>query len=335
MVPVTLFEYWSRPLEIDYLLALQGLRESAPDLLNQLFLAASAFIVSPLPVLAIAVVFWCVDKKAGYFIASSYLACTVVNQVVKNIACINRPWVLDSRVTPDPTALPDATGYSFPSGHTASAVGIFGAAAVWLRKNRAAVAVCIAVIVLVGFSRNWLGCHCPKDVLVAWLLSSAVIGLMCVAAKVMREHPGWDIPLAVGVFVLCAALLTFCELKPYPLDYDASGALLVDPYAMKTDCFKVMGGLMAMSIAWPLERRLIGFSVEGSLGVRILRGAVGVLLVAALYAGVFPLLLKPLLDANLYAFGKYFALIIMLVAVYPACFKAFEQRFCKKSEKSA
>lgn len=318
-------------MEIDYLLALQSLREAAPELLNQFFLGLSALIVSPLPVLAIAVVFWCVDKRAGYFIASSYLACTGVNQVVKNIACINRPWILDARVVPDATALPEATGYSFPSGHTASAAGIFGAAAVWLRSNCIAVAVCIAVIVLVGFSRNWLGCHCPKDVLAAWLLSAAVIALICAATKVMRTHPSWDIPLAVGVFALCAVLLAFCELKPYPLEYDASGALLVDPYAMKTDCFKCMGGLMGMSVAWPLERRLVGFSVEGSLGVRVARGAVGVVLVAALYEGVFPLLLKPLLDVNVYAFSKYFALIVLLVVAYPACFKAVESRLCKKS----
>ena len=316
-------------MEIDFLLALQGLREAAPDAVNQLFLLLSSFVVGPLPVLITAIVYWCVSKRAGYFIASGYLACSCTNQLVKKIACINRPWILDARVVPDATALPDATGYSFPSGHTACATGFFGAIAVWLRSHKPVVVLCVALIVLTGFSRCWLGCHCPKDVLVAWLLSAAVIVAMCCAAKLVHKHPSWDIPLAAAVFALSALVLVFLELKPYPLEYTAAGALLVDPFEMKTDCYKNMGGLMAMSIAWPLERRLIRFSEGGSVPVRIVRGAVGAVLVALLYAWLFPVLLKPLLGVQIYAFLRYFVLIIMLVAVYPACFKAVESRFAR------
>lgn len=331
MVFEPLFEYWSCVLEIDFLLALQGVRESAPDAVNQFFLVLSSFVVGPLPVLVTALVFWCVNKRAGYFMASGYLACSCVNQLVKNIACINRPWILDARVVPDAAAMPEATGYSFPSGHTACATGFFGSIALWLRSHKLVVALCLVLIALSGFSRMWLGCHCPKDVVVAWLLSAAVLAGMYWAAKLVHRHPSWDIPLAVAVFALSALALVFLELKPYPLEYAADGSLLVDPFAMKTDCFKNMGGLMAMSIAWPLERRLIRFSEGGSLPVRIARGAVGALLVAVLYMWLFPVLLKPLLGVQVYAFLRYFVLIIMLVAVYPACFKAVEQRFCKKS----
>ena len=63
--------------------------------------------------------------------------------------------------------------------------------------------------------------------------------------------------------------------------------------------------------------------------MRVVRGAVGALLVALLYAWLFPVLLKPLLGVQIYAFLRYFVLIIMLVAVYPACFKAVESRFAR------
>ena len=44
-------------VEIDFLLALQGLREAAPDAVNQFFLLGSSFVVGPLPVLLMAIVF--------------------------------------------------------------------------------------------------------------------------------------------------------------------------------------------------------------------------------------------------------------------------------------
>ena len=111
--------------------------------------------------------FWCVNKRTGYYAFLVGLFGTVGNQWLK-IACrIPRPWVLDPNFTIVESARAAATGYSFPSGHTQNAVGTFGAMA--LRTERKWVrGVCITLIVLVPFSRMYLGVHTPLDVGVAF-----------------------------------------------------------------------------------------------------------------------------------------------------------------------
>ena len=120
--------------------------------------------------------FWCVNKRTGYYAFLVGLFGTVGNQWLK-IACrIPRPWVLDPNFTIVESARAAATGYSFPSGHTQNAVGTFGAMA--LRTERKWVrGVCIALIVLVPFSRMYLGVHTPLDVGVAFLMAAALLAL--------------------------------------------------------------------------------------------------------------------------------------------------------------
>ncbi len=72
----------------------------------------------------------------------------------------------------DKIALP--TGYSFPSGHAMSAVGIYGVVAAALialypRARRPVIAAAIALIALIGLSRIYLGVHWPSDVIGGFL----------------------------------------------------------------------------------------------------------------------------------------------------------------------
>ena len=72
------------------------------------------------------VVFWCVSKVGGYYLLSVGFLGTVMNQFLKMLFRIPRPWVLDPNFDIVESAREAATGYSFPSGHTQSAVGTFG-----------------------------------------------------------------------------------------------------------------------------------------------------------------------------------------------------------------
>ncbi|MBP3388873.1 MAG: hypothetical protein J6K98_03260, partial [Clostridia bacterium] len=65
--------------------------------------------------LAVAIaVFWCVNKYEGYYLMSVGLVGTVINQFMKIIFRIARPWVLDPEFTIVESAREAATGYSFP-----------------------------------------------------------------------------------------------------------------------------------------------------------------------------------------------------------------------------
>lgn len=75
-------------------------------------------------------------------------------------------------------------GYSFPSGHSLSAMVAYGVLAVlvartsWPNPIRGVVlAALAAVAVVVGLSRIYLGVHYPSDVLGGWLLGIAWVAL--------------------------------------------------------------------------------------------------------------------------------------------------------------
>ena len=107
--------------------------------------------------------FWCVDKRTGYYVFVVGLFGTLANQFLKITCRIPRPWVLDPDFTIVEAARAAATGDSFPSGHTQNAVGTFGAIALQT-KQRWVRWACIALLLLVPFSRMYLGVHTPLDV---------------------------------------------------------------------------------------------------------------------------------------------------------------------------
>jgi len=82
----------------------------------------------------------------------------------------------------DDVAVGDATGWSFPSAHSASAVALYVmlaliATTLWRRQLRPVVvfAVAGAVVALVGLSRIYLGAHYPTDVLAGWLTGGMLV----------------------------------------------------------------------------------------------------------------------------------------------------------------
>ena len=157
--------------------------------------------------LAAFILFWCVDKRTGYYAFLAGLFGTIANQFLK-IACrIPRPWVLDPDFTIVESARAAATGYSFPSGHTQNAVSTFGAAAV-MTKRRWVRRTCIALVVLVPFSRMYLGVHTPLDVGVAFLMAAALLALFYPVFR-SEQAMAKGMPWLLSAAVLLAVAFTF------------------------------------------------------------------------------------------------------------------------------
>lgn len=105
----------------------------------------TAFLVAAL------ILFWCIDKYKGYYVLTVGFVGTLTNQFLKLLFRIPRPWILDKKFTILEQAREAASGYSFPSGHTQSAVGTFGAIA-YTVKNRWVKYLCVSAAILVPFS---------------------------------------------------------------------------------------------------------------------------------------------------------------------------------------
>ena len=282
-------------MDIEYLLVLQQWRMAmGADFENALVLlfdtgatAAVAF--------AVLVVYWCFNKEAGFLAASSFIMGNFANQFIKSIACVYRPWVLDSRVVPAEAALPGATGYSFPSGHTVSTGTVLGSFAYVVRRKWPwLAALCVLLALLVGFSRNLLGVHTPQDVLIGLAEAAIMVGLSVKLTAWLRVHREWDWLVALIATALGVIALVVISVKPYPLDY-MNGQLLVDPASMRKDCFEGIGLLWGFWIGWFCERRWVNFKVKGSSTLeKTLRVVFG-----AVVAAVVLLAIDPALKASL------------------------------------
>ena len=128
------------------------------------FFSGLTYFGSELAFMAAALLmFWCIDKRQGYYVFLVGAFGTICNQFLKLAFRIPRPWVLDPEFQIVEAARADATGYSFPSGHTQNIVGTT-ASLFACRKEKWVRIVCAVLMVLVPFSRMYLGVHTPLDV---------------------------------------------------------------------------------------------------------------------------------------------------------------------------
>ena len=270
----------------------------------------TAFLVTAL------IVFWCVDKRRGYYILSVGLLGTVANQFMKLWFRIPRPWVRDPNFQALPEALEGAGGYSFPSGHTQNSVGTFGGLA-YVTKNKVIKALCIAVAVLVPFSRMYVGVHTPADVLVA--AAMAVILIIAVHPFVLGKYKKY-FPALLGVMTLVAvSYLCFVELYPFPADIDAHNLA-----SGKENAYTLVGALLALLIVYAVDEKWLNFSTKAVWWAQILKVAIGLLLVLAIKSGL-KTPLNAMLGESIGRAVRYGLIVIMAGIVWPLSFKWFSK----------
>ena len=270
-------------MDIEFLLFLQRLREATAGVLDDFFLQFSVFAEPFYALLIMGLLYWCVSKRMGVYVLMGWSFGRLANGFLKITACVYRPWVRDPRVQPLEGALAKATGYSFPSGHTTNAVAMFGGPGLRRELARPLRIGLWALVLLVGFSRNWLGVHTPQDVLVALVVG---IILMLAAGWVcawLDKNPNKDALVAGVIALVSIALIAYAAMKDYPMDYDAAGNLLVDPQKMANDSFKNAGWALGFAVGWLAERRLVHFEIAGTVQQRCCRAVWGVLALMLVY----------------------------------------------------
>lgn len=309
---------------MDYLYALQCIREASPEAINFFFVFISEYLLKAALVF-MALVYWCMDKREGATMLLGYAGAYQINQLVKNTACIYRPWILDSRLHVAKVVEKSATGYSFPSGHTISAGATYGGIAAWQKKRRWVVVLMSLFIFLTAFSRNWLGAHTMKDVVFAVIEAGIIICVANVLKLYLANHPEKDTLVMIVANLISVLVIIFLQFKKYPMDYDLDGKLICDPWEMMKDCYTACGIMIGGFSGWWLERRFVRFTTEITKNQKIIRTVVGIIGFAIIYFGG-GYVTELLIPAHFDHLVKYGILFFCILFVYPMIFTKIENR---------
>ncbi len=259
-------------------------------------------------VAVLGILYWGIDKKLGRRLGFNMLVSLTWCPMIKGAVQRLRPYFVEGTdvkllraVDPDADIYDVAAqGYSFPSGHSANSVTVFGTVA---REWKKPVFTVLAFVVpfLVGFSRVAVGAHFPTDVLAGWAIGLLIIFFVPWLEKICKSR-----------WLFYAILLA----SAFPGFF----------FCTSHDFFNGYGMLIGFIAGYEFERKFVNFENTRNVIRIILRVLVG----GALYFGLNILLKMPFskeflnsgtIGALLVRTARYAVIIFAVSGVYPLFFR--------------
>ena len=267
--------------------------------------------------LVIAVIFfWCVNKKTGYFLFLTCFAGTVINQFLKISVRIERPWILDANFKPVADAVHEGLGYSFPSGHTQTAVGLYAGLAL-REKNKVFKTICIIIAAVVPITRMYLGVHTPLDVFTSVGIATVLILVLNILVDKVYKNKSlmWWI---IGVLTLLTVAFTiYVGFLNMPDNINWVSA--------NENAYKMLGCFVGLVGVWVVDNKISDFDTDAVLWVQAVKTVSGLLIIFSIKT----FLKQPMyfvFGENAVADGvRYFLMVIFAGAVWPLTFKFFKR----------
>ncbi len=253
------------PWGTDAVLWVQSFRH---PFLDALFQAATLLGEEEFFLLFLPFIYWCLDKKVGIGLAYISVFSNYLNSVVKLTFRLPRP--SDPRLV----LLRTETSPSFPSNHTQSAVVNWGYLVSQFRHEIFGI-VAVVLILLIAFSRIYVGVHFPQDI-----VGGLLIGLLLLIAYnwVVRAIEKRPFDLSLPIKLTLSVVIPLALLFAHPFDVDGT-------YPAEL-AVTTMGAILGMSMGFVLEQEHIRFKVDGLWWKRGLRFILGMVLVAIFYLGL-------------------------------------------------
>lgn len=276
-------------------------------------------------------VFWCFNKYQGYYLLCTGFIGTVINQFLKMVFRIPRPWIKDPNFTIVESAREAATGYSFPSGHTQTSVGLFGGIALW-NKDKLIRVLSIVLCVLVPLSRMYLGVHTPQDILVSVCVALVLIFVARPLFARAEKSPKVMYGILFSLLAIITAYLCFITLYQFPeIVYSAEN--VHNLVSAQKNAFTLMGCALGLLAIYTIDIKWLKFETQAVWWAQIIKIVGGLaLVVAAKELLRFPL--DAILPADSWArLIRYFIMVIVGGALWPMTFKFFSKLGRKKEVK--
>ena len=241
--------------------------------------------------------YWCWDARLGLRVALILMLSTGLNNALKIALHSPRPYW----ITSDIKALSNDLAFGLPSGHAQHGVAVWGLLATSVRRPWAW-RIALALVVLIGVSRVYLGVHFPTDVLCGWLVGGLLLWLFLrwgpkVRAWLRRfttECPVWQQALMAFLASLVLAALAGLSLaslgdwrvpEAWPRIAWANSGKEIDPLSL-SGVFSAAGLLFGLGAGLAWISRGEGFRADGPAAKRIGRYLVGLVGVILLWYGL-------------------------------------------------
>lgn len=249
------------------------------------FLGSEDFFLLVMPALL-----WCIDIRLGFRIGLILLSSDGINGFLKLSLGFPRPFWVSS----DVKALSMETSFGVPSGHSQTAVAVWGRVAAWLRRGWAYVVLGL-LILLISISRLYLGMHFPTDVLAGWIVGGLLLWAFLRFEEPLRArlaNTKVTTQIAIAFLVSIAVILlgmAALAIGPVPSAEWAQAAanqgIEIDPRSLE-GMISTAGALFGFGAGGALLFAWDGFNASGTWWRRVLRYLVGVVGVAVLYFGL-------------------------------------------------
>ena len=265
-------------------------------------------------------IYWCISKKWGCYTLLVSFFSLYINSLAKIVCRVSRPWVAHPDFTIVESARAAAVGYSFPSGHTADIVCTLGSWSMFTKKKWLRI-VFVALIVLVSFSRMYLGVHYPADVLFSLVVSTA---LLFVLYALYSRGEGISRRFRISFFLVAAlsfAFVLFVNLHVWPADIEIENL-----FSARKSSFMMAGLSLGMIAGIYFDKNVIDFRVKAPWWAQILKTVLGLGLVLAVKSGLK--LILP--DALWWTAPRYFLATIFATCVWPLTFPWFARGMKRK-----
>ena len=209
-------------------------------------------------------VYWCIDRRPGARLFMLLLFSACLNEGAKLLADQPRPFNYDPRVIK--FVHEDSGG--LPSGHTQSAVVVWGYLAYCLKKKPLWLLAGF-LILAIPLSRIYLGAHFPTDLLGGYVLGALVLFLFLRLDSVLES---W--------FTQKGLLYQLCMSMGLPV------LLILFVPSGNEGLLTALGALMGVATGVVLERRWVRFSSEGRWWQQVIRYLVGIVILVGVWLGL-------------------------------------------------